>query len=72
MADAPHPMPVSLRDTVEMKLGDRELTALDSNGRFIVRRLIADAYAEGARDGWFQHMREAQTDRQSTDSEATP
>ncbi|WP_349862646.1 hypothetical protein [Leifsonia sp. WHRI 6310E] len=63
--ETPHAMPPSIRDDVEMKLGDRELTVLDDSGRFVVRRLIADAYAKGFQDGYFQHLREADTDRQA-------
>lgn len=62
--DTPHPMPVNMRTPVEMKLGDREMSALDDNARFIVRRLVSDAYAQGFQDGYWQHAAEHTTDRQ--------
>lgn len=47
----PTPFPPSMRDTVNDRLGDRQMLALDDSARYIVRSLIADAYALGFQDG---------------------
>lgn len=60
----PYPMPQSMRDEVNMKLGDRQMAALDSNGRFIVRRMVAEAYARGFFDGGLDALRADQVDRE--------
>ncbi len=62
--ETPHVMPVSMRDEVNLKLGDREMSALDSNARFIVRALVAEAYARGFQDGRFDQQRSADVDRE--------
>lgn len=69
--ETPHPMPLTMRDNVEMTLGDREMAMLDDNARFIVRRLVADSYAKGFFDGRMQQQRESMTDRVSRDTGAS-
>lgn len=66
MKDLPYPMPLSMRDTVNIKLGDRQTSGLDSNGRFIVRALVAEAYAEGHRDGRVDEMQAQSVERDLT------
>ena len=62
--DLPHAMPTSMRDTVNLKLGDREMAMLDSNARFIVRSLVAEAYAQGFQDGRLDEHFAAAVDRE--------
>jgi hypothetical protein len=60
---APHPFPTRLSVQVNSDL--REAGITDSNARFIVRRLIADAYAEGFDDGQANASWDAVADRQA-------
>jgi len=69
-SNTPFPMPVTMRDEVNIKLGDREMAMLDNNARFIVRALIAEAYAKGFADGRLDAFMAEQIDRQArTDTE---
>lgn len=63
-------MPVAMRDEVNIKLGDREMSALDSNARFIVRALVAEAYARGFQDGRWDQQRSHDVDREVERSRA--
>lgn len=60
--ETPHPFPVRLGDQVNHDLRKAGIT--DSNARFIVRRLVADSYAEGFNDGWTRAYWDASGDRQ--------
>lgn len=60
--EIPYPMPVSMRDSVNVSLRGKDLTVLDENGRYTIRRLVAEAYALGHLDG-----RCEESDNQSTD-----
>jgi hypothetical protein len=71
--DIPFPMPTAMRDTVNIKLGDREMSKLDSDARFIVRTLVAEAYARGFQDGRIDEHLSAAVERDiraSTEPEA--
>lgn len=67
MAQRPTPMPLPphLRDDVALQLGDREMLMLDDNARFIVRQMVANAYAAGFADG-----RQDERTAQATNDEA--
>lgn len=51
--DTAHPLPPAHVGEVNHLLGRAELTSLDDNARFQVRRLVADVYAAGFADGSF-------------------
>lgn len=68
--EVPHAMPVSMRDEVNIKLGNRGMSALDNNARFIVRALVAEAYARGFQDGRWDQQRSADVDREVERSRA--
>lgn len=56
-------LPREIRDATNWKLRDVELSALDDNARFIVRRMVGDAYVRGFDAGWFAGQSDADTDR---------
>lgn len=58
------PLPQDMRWQLNMELGDKQLNGLDSNGRFIVRRMVAAAYAKGFSHGWLAGLHDSQTDEQ--------
>jgi hypothetical protein len=58
----PHAFPTQMRDTFTTEIYD---TNLDANTQFIVRRLIADAYALGYQQGG---MDQQQFDRVARES----
>lgn len=62
--DIPYPMPTTLRDNVNITLGNREMTGLGVEGRFAVRRLVAEAYARGFFDGSVDALAADRVDRQ--------
>lgn len=72
------PVPAQLRTDLNMELGDRQLSMLDDNARFIIRRLVSRAYGRGYDDGWSAGTSDARTDRQiekdrpTTDTKGTP
>jgi hypothetical protein len=59
----PSPMPVVMRDGVNSDLASDALEPLDSNGRFVVRRMVADAYARGFADGRLDESQSAAVER---------
>lgn len=63
----PHPFPVRLRDQVNMDMRSAGIT--DENARFVVRRMIADAYAEGFSDGRYMGSWDASSDRRDREDE---
>lgn len=67
----PYPMPVGLRDSVNMTLLTVELSGLDNEGRFVVRRLVADAYSSGFSDGRVDQYQSDWADRQATKDAAS-
>jgi hypothetical protein len=58
----PHPFPMRLRDQVNIDLRSAGITSSDA--RYVVRRMVADAYAEGFDDGRTAGTWDAATDRQ--------
>lgn len=61
--ETPHPFPVSLRDDVNHQLVQAAI--VDENARFIVRRMIADAYAVGFADGHRMGQDDAWSDQRA-------
>lgn len=60
--ETPAPFPTQLRDDVEWQMRDKQMSMLDNNARFIVRRMISDAYALGFQDGRFDNDSARRTD----------
>lgn len=53
----PHPMPAAMRDQVNGYLySGSDLSSLDRNQRFILRKLVATAYAVGYADASTDHL----------------
>lgn len=57
------PIPQDLRWTINSSLQDKQLAALDDNARFIVRRMVTQAYGQGFGHGWAAGQNDAYTDR---------
>jgi hypothetical protein len=55
-------LPATVRQQMNWDLRDKFLAALDDNARFIVRRMIAKAYATGYDDGMTAGSNDAHTD----------
>jgi hypothetical protein len=73
----PHPTPVALlHETNALLRSDEMGSRLDDNARFIVRRMVADAYALGFSDGRLDQQINADTDeyirRHADDETARP
>lgn len=61
--EIPHPMPVQMRDTVNIVLREKDLVGVSDNARFLIRRLVSDAYALGFFDGRLDESHNDSTDR---------
>lgn len=57
------PVPQDVRWQLNDDLRDKQLSALDDNARFIVRRMVTQAYARGFDNGWMAGQHDAATDR---------
>ncbi|ARC56000.1 hypothetical protein AS850_02795 [Frondihabitans sp. 762G35] len=64
-AQIPHTMPPDLNEDVNFKLLDRELEFLGNDGRLLIRRMCADSYARGIRDGAAAKARDTWTDNEA-------
>jgi hypothetical protein len=64
MNPPPYPMPAQLRDETNAALAALDTEpALDSETRFVIRRLIAEAYARGFADGRIDQQINEHADR---------
>src|SRR6476469_6434478 len=52
------PLTGQVAEHVNYKLGDMDLKNLDSNQRYVIRRLTEEVYATGLKDGWSVGLRE--------------
>jgi hypothetical protein len=50
--DSRTPLPAGIRQQLNTDLRDGALSALDENGRFVVRRMVAQVYGQGFDDGY--------------------
>ncbi|WP_114589396.1 hypothetical protein [Microbacterium arborescens] len=57
------PIPASIRQQLNTDLRDSALAALDDNGRYVVRRIVAQVYGEGFNDGYIAGGDDAHYDR---------
>lgn len=57
------PLPQDQRWQLNHDLGTDDLAPLDENGRFIVRRMVAEAYGKGFEHGWLAGQNDADTER---------
>lgn len=56
-------LPQERRWNLNTELRGDQLSMLDDNARFIVRRLVGDAYTAGFDAGWTAGQNDADTDR---------
>jgi hypothetical protein len=57
------PMPQDLRWQMNHDLEQKELSTLDDNARFILRRMVTEAYGRGFDHGWSAGQNDADADR---------
>ncbi|HWU31037.1 MAG TPA: hypothetical protein VN041_18295 [Microbacterium sp.] len=57
------PLPVDRRSNLNWDLRSSELSALDDNARFIIRRMVAESYQAGYEHGWGAGQDDAHTDK---------
>lgn len=64
MRDRPiQPLPQDVRWQVNAELQDSQMSMLDDNARFMVRRMVAEAYSKGFEHGWTAGQHDAAIDK---------
>lgn len=57
------PLPFGTRQQINSDLRSDEFAALDDNARFVIRRMVGEAYQAGFDTGWLSGQSDAENDR---------